>query len=104
MNCSMLTTVSIGGAVTQIYSSAFANCTKLTSLYLLTTSMLSLNKSAKQIFNNSPLQPGGLAIEGTTYYGSIYVPEDLYNTYIQNASWKVIETSHPGTFVSIPAV
>jgi hypothetical protein len=95
----MLTTVSIGGSITAIYSSAFANCTKLTSLYLLTTSMLSLNKSAKQIFNNSPLQPGGL--DGV--FGSIYVPEDLYNTYIQNASWKVIETSHPGTFISIPS-
>lgn len=103
MNCSLLTTVSISGdGITRIYSSAFANCTKLTSLYLLKPSMLALDKSAKQIFNNSPLQPGGLEIDGVTYYGSIYVPEDLYNTYIQNGSWKVIETSHPGTFVSIP--
>lgn len=105
MSCSLLTTVSISGdGITRIYSAAFANCPKLTSLYLLKPTMLALDKSAKQIFNNSPLQPGGLEIDGVTYYGSIYVPEDLYNTYIQNASWKVIETSHPGTFVSIPAL
>ena len=105
LSCSLLTTVSISGnGITKIYSAAFANCTKLTSLYLLKPTMLTLDKSAKQIFNNSPLQPGGLEIDGVTYYGSIYVPEDLYNSYIQNASWKVIETSHPGTFVSIPAL
>ncbi len=100
MNCAELITVSISGSITRIYTQAFASCTKLTSLYLLASSMITLNASPANIFGNSPLQPGGL----NGVYGSIYVPEDLYNTYIQNASWKVIETSHPGTFVSIPAV
>lgn len=99
MNCTELATVSISGSVTKIYNQAFANCPKLTSLYLLATSMITLNASAANIFGSSPLQPGGL----NGVFGSIYVPEDLYDSYIQNASWKAIETSHAGTFVSIPA-
>jgi len=88
----------LGGTFGYIRKSAFAGCTVLTSLYLLNTdAIIQLNSSAANVFNSSPLKPGGL----NGVYGSIYVPAALYNDYLANASWAAIETSHPGTFVSM---
>lgn len=98
MNCENLQTVSLGGTFGSIRKSAFAGCTVLTSLYLLNAdAIIQLNSTAANVFNSSPLKPGGL----NGVYGSIYVPAALYNDYLANASWAVIETSHPGTFVSM---
>lgn len=98
LDCKSLQTVSLGGTFGSIRKSAFAGCTVLTSLYLLNTdAIIQLNSAAANVFNSSPLKPGGL----NGVYGSIYVPAALYNDYLANASWAAIETSHPGTFVSM---
>lgn len=98
LDCKSLQTVSLGGTFGSIRKSAFAGCTALTSLYLLNTNaIIQLNSTAANVFNSSPLKPGGL----NGVYGSIYVPAALYNDYLANASWAAIETSHPGTFVSM---
>lgn len=99
--CTLLNTVSIGGSI--LYTGVFQSCSNLMSLYLLNESMVVINNAVPSIFAGSPLQVGGLIPDGETtpIYGSIYVPAELYDTYVNNAKWKVIETSHPGTFVSI---
>lgn len=65
------------GEVTNISNSAFQNATKLTTIVLRSTSVVSLAGSGA--FNNTPFKSGGTG-------GTIYIPESLYDHLGDNSS------------------
>jgi len=86
--CYRLTNISFPKC-SYIGSSAFCYCSSLSSLYLLSTSVVSLANS--NAFNMSPLSATGT--------GNIYVPSSLYDTYVSANNWSTISariTSYNG--------
>lgn len=85
--CSALSMAVFGenanGTASYIASSAFRNCRSLLSLYLLDTKMFTL--SSRNAFYSTPIS------NYTTYtggvYGSIFVRESLYASYIAATNW-----------------
>jgi spore maturation protein SpmB len=73
-----------------ISGGAFTLCTKLVSLYLLGSNMVTLTSSA---FVSTPL----MQYSYTGDYGSIYVPASLYSSYIKAAYWSAMSAR----FVSV---
>ena len=81
--CTLLGTISLPNAST-FYASAFSNCTHLSQLFILGSKVVGLGNGA--VFNNTPFtSPTYLG-----YYGSIYVPASLYDTYISKTYWSTI--------------
>ena len=80
--CASITTASFP-ACTSIGSSAFQGCTRLISLYLLGSSVVSLNNV--NAFSSTPLYNYSTT---AGQWGSIYVPSSLYNSYIAAAVWS----------------
>ena len=80
--CTSLNTV-ITRAATSFGNQAFASCYNLLSLYILGSTMASFGTN---MFNSTPISSYTTSTGGV--YGSIYVPESLYNTYVNNTSWK----------------
>ena len=66
-----------------IYTSAFAYCARLLSLYLMGSSVCTLNAGA---FTGTPIRASS-NYPGSSSYGSIYVPSSLYNTYSTATNW-----------------
>lgn len=71
-------------ATTSIYAYAFRNCVKLLSLYLLGNYIYGLTSTA---FSSTPIS--GYTTSTGGVYGSIFVPESLYSTYISAANWSI---------------
>lgn len=67
-----------------IATGAFYN-TALMSLYLLSTSIVTLSNTATRCFGSSPIM---IPIGET--YGSIFVPASLYSSYLTRANWSDI--------------
>ena len=85
-NCSNLTLVSFQKAKS-IGSYVFQNCTNLLSLYLLSSSRVSL---ASYAFLSTPI--GGYTTSTGGVYGSVFVPESLLTTYKNATNWKLISS------------
>ena len=59
------------------------NCSNLQSVYLMTSKVCSIHDA--NAFQNTPISSS----EQFGHYGSIYVPESLYSSYIASAVWSV---------------
>ena len=79
--CSKLASVTFP-MLSFISNYAFMNCVTLKSLYLLSTSRVSLMYSS--VFQNTPMLNSGL----TGSFGSIYVPSSLYDSYLSYGYWS----------------
>ena len=78
-NCYNLSVASFNN-VSEIHADAFSNCSRLLSLYLLGSSVVSFHGTA---FRNTPISTNTSYTDGV--YGSIYVPASLYEEYL--SSW-----------------
>lgn len=87
LNCPQLSVVSFPN-LSYIGASAFYACGNLVNVYLLGSSVVGLGASTA--FYNTPLGPGN-AHTGSVY-GSIFVPESLYSTYIASTTWALISS------------
>ena len=81
MSCRGLSTISFPN-LTSIGNGVFYWCSKLESLYLLASSVASLN-TGTYTFAGTPI----INSSYLGYYGSIYVPSSLYETYISATNW-----------------
>ena len=93
-NCNELANITLG-AIDNIPTNAFAN-TKITSLTLTNTSMVTIFASA------------GSSADTTAFTGltglTIYVPENLVSTYLADTNWQLAMTKgHVSQIVAIPA-
>lgn len=75
-----------------IYSSAFYRCNNLSELYLYTNSITKLNNS--NAFTSTPMVDSSYL----GYYGSIYVPNNLLDSYKSATNWAYFADR----FVGIP--
>ena len=82
--CSSLTTISLP-ACTLLGGEAFKSCYNLLSVYLLGSSIVSLQSWT--IFNSTPISNYTASTGGV--YGSIFVPSSLYNSYRTATNWSV---------------
>ena len=99
--CTALTSIMFGmdtsyhGGSCVIYPSAFYGCTSLSKVYIPHWSQASnihvLNNI--NVFENTPLSDSSIL----GYYGSIYVPESLYSSYISATNWA----AYSDRFVSV---
>jgi len=80
--CTSLTSVDFP-ACTSIGSYAFLNCSSLTSLYLASISVASLTDN--NAFYSTPMNDSSYL----GYYGSIYVPASLIDSYKSAPNWSV---------------
>lgn len=81
-SCPAITTLSFPKAISiggQVYMGAFAYCTKLSSLYLMGSSVCSLTGSSA--FTNTPIGNGT---------GYVYVPSSLLSAYKAASYWSLI--------------
>lgn len=78
-SCSSLTSISLP-MVTSIDLSGFQGCSRLASVYLLASSVCKLGAS---VFITTPLYRSSYL----GYYGSIYVPSSLVDTYKSSTNW-----------------
>lgn len=90
-SCRALRTISLPAA-THISTFAFSGCYNLSSLYLLGSSVVSLE--AISAFNSTPLYNYSTSAGG---WGKIYVPASLFNAYVTAANWSTISSR----FVSV---
>ena len=92
--CNALSTVTLNWtSATQISNRAFSQCYNLLSFYLLGPTVLPLqniNAFATTPISNYTTSTGGV-------YGSIYVPESLYSSYITATNWA----TYSARFVSM---
>lgn len=84
LRCYRLKTVSLPVFKGTIYPSTFAYCSNLTSLYLLGSSMVNL--SNVNAFVGTPISNYTTSTGGV--YGSIFVRESLYNSFITATNWS----------------
>lgn len=82
--CTHLTSIDLPKA-TEIGSNAFADCYKLLSIYLIGSSVVSLEST--NTFKSTPISDYTTSTAGI--YGSIYVPASLYNNYITAMNWSI---------------
>ena len=78
--------------VTYIYPYVFSGCNNLSELYLYTNSVIKLNNS--NAFTSTPMVYSSYL----GYYGSIYVPNDLLDSYKSATNWAYFAER----FVGIP--
>lgn len=90
-NCRDLQTVSLSNC-SNIANYAFRNCYNLISLYLMSTSVVSLPYSTT--FYSTPI--AGYSTYASRY-GSIYVPASLFNSYKTATNWSYFSSR----FVSV---
>ena len=95
MSCSNLDTVVIGGGANGLGSSAIYSCHRLRSLYITSTVLTPLQYAPGTVFGSSPIYSYS-AVLGD--YGSIYVRETLYPSYIAATYWS----SMSARIVAIP--
>ena len=69
-------------------SSAFGNCFNLVSLYLTSVSSVPI-LPYMNVFGNTPI--GGYSSSAGTY-GSVFVPESLYNSFLAASNWSTISS------------
>lgn len=79
--CSSLSVASFP-SLRSLYGSAFSGCSMLMSVYLLSTTMATLNNS--NVFSNTPM----LNSTYTGSFGSIYVPSSLLSSYKTANNWS----------------
>lgn len=79
-------------ALKRIASSAFYKCFKLVSLYLLGSSVVTLDSFTA--FTSTPI--GGYINMASGQYGSIFVPSSLYDTYISATGWSTYRSRFVG--------
>lgn len=99
--CSALGSIMFGmdtsfyGGNCQIYPGAFMNCTSLSKVYIPHWSQASNIHGLQNVnaFENTPLSDSTYL----GYYGSIYVPESLYSSYITATNWA----AYSERFVSV---
>lgn len=95
--CTNLEIVKIGSARSnariELYSSAFANCTKLSALYLYNRST-SIGTLPSNALNTTPFSNSTYL----GYFGSIYVPASLMSTYMSASRWSL----YSSRFAPIP--
>lgn len=85
--CTRLEKVTLGSSTSSIYSSAFAYCNSLVSLYLPGSTVCNVD-AISRVFNNCPIRSGGYGgVEGY-----VYVPSTLVDTYRQRTNWNVISS------------
>ena len=86
-NCYSLSTAIFGYSAIQnaasIAASAFYSCYNLLSLYLLNSTVYTLENTS--VFGQSPISTRTTSTGGVQ--GSIFVPSSLYNTYISATNW-----------------
>lgn len=82
--CVNLHTVSLSGTISSIGIWTFANCSKLLSVYLNTSSVIKVNTNA---FIFTPIS--GYPTAAGYVYGTIYVPSSLYSSYLTATGWSV---------------
>lgn len=85
--CSNLSTVFFSNTSTSagtIYPYAFRSCYNLLSVYLLASNIYKL--SSTTVFNSTPISNYTTSTGGV--YGSIFVPESLYSSYISSTYWS----------------
>lgn len=85
-NCSSLTSAEFGSSISRtinarIYSAAFTNCSKLTTLKLHWLSVATLSNA--NAFTSTPMSVSTL----TGTWGSIYVPASLVDAYKSATNW-----------------
>ena len=80
--CSSITVASFP-KLSIVYTSAFYHCFNLVSLYLLGSSVATLNGAGW--FTSTPI--GGYSGSAGTY-GTIFVPESLYDAYVSATGWS----------------
>lgn len=85
-NCSNLTQISLPMCSYLTGSGIFSNCISLESIYLLSTSVVSLNYAATTLFTNTPITKSSYL----GYFGSIYVPSSLVDAYKTANRWSAI--------------
>lgn len=90
--CYALNTVILRGDIQSIGQYLFRSCYNLLSLYLLGGVMAPFGY---YMFASTPISSYTTSTGGI--YGSIYVPESLYNTYVADKSWK----TYSARFVSL---
>ena len=83
--CSSIKTISFS-KVTTIGSWAFNQCSRLSSVYLLASSVVSIASS--NVFDATAILNAN--IYGV--YGSIFVPESLYSSYLTTTKWTYFST------------
>lgn len=89
-NCYALSTISLPAATT-ISVGAFMKCYNLKSLYLMGSSLCTLNNS--NAFTSTPI--GGYSTSAGTY-GSIYVPASLLTSYKAATNWTYFSSRFVG--------
>lgn len=90
--CYSLKQFAVPSTASIIYASAFLNCSSLMSLLLLRESAITVLSNVNA-FANTPLS---VSVNGV--YGSIYVPEGLYESYIAATNWSI----YKDRIVSVP--
>ena len=90
--CYSLKQFAVPSTASIIYASAFLNCSSLMSLLLLRESAITVLSNVNA-FANTPLS---VSVNGV--YGSIYVPEGLYQSYITATNWSI----YKNRIVSVP--
>lgn len=83
-SCKELQVVSLPKLQRIASSNVFSNCPKLTSIYLMSTTMVTLTYS--NIFSGTSIPIVNSTLTGA--FGSIYVPNSLLNTYKTNSLWS----------------
>lgn len=91
--CYSLKQFAVPSTASIIYKSAFLNCSSLMSLLLLRESAITVLSNVNA-FANTPLS---VSVNGV--YGSIYVPEGLYESYIAATNWSI----YKDRIVSVPS-
>ena len=92
-SCTKLSTLVLP-VINKISGSTFWGCSNLLSLYLLNTSSV-VNLVATNAFGGTPISDYTTSTGGV--YGSIFVPANLYNSYITSTNWSV----YSSRFVSL---
>ena len=80
-DCGSLNTISLP-VCNKLSDSAFYNCKKLESIYLLSTSIVTLIANA---FTNTPISKSTYL----GYYGSVFVPSSLVDSYKTANAWSI---------------
>ena len=77
--------------ISYIYNNAFMGCSQLYSLYLLSTSVVTLETS--QAFEGTPM-----ARPQEGYWGTVYVPSNLLDTYKTAPNWSYFVNQNSSAF------
>lgn len=88
-SCFSLTTASFPKCTAIVGTYAFGYCFNLVSLYLMGSSVVTLDNSVAFVFYSSPI--GGYSTSAGRY-GSVFVPASLLSAYETAPNWSVISS------------